>query len=87
MLDVLEFYTEQTKNDDDDYDGVLDRSSSERWAAMMHESKKSPLPTPQRPAPPRPAPPPPMMTRRQDERSVSKYDAVLYTLLLIQQLL
>ncbi|CDS12696.1 Putative STE/STE20/PAKA protein kinase [Lichtheimia ramosa] len=68
VLDVLEFYTEQTKNDDDDYDGVLDRSSSERWAAMMHESKKSPLPTPQRPAPPRPAPPPPMMTRRQDER-------------------
>ncbi|KAI9245889.1 kinase-like domain-containing protein [Phascolomyces articulosus] len=73
VLDVLEFYTEQTKRDQDDYSSPTsptshmssrDRSSGERWAAMMHESKKSPtngpLPTAHRPAPPRPAPPPPV---------------------------
>ncbi|KAI9323575.1 kinase-like domain-containing protein [Dichotomocladium elegans] len=68
VLDVLEFYTEQSKRD-----------SGERWAAMMHEPVKktvqAPPPHPSalsmqtRPAPPRPAPPPPMSptSRRPDE--------------------
>ena len=84
VLDVLEFYTEQTKRDQDDYDSPTppspsnstSRSSGERWAAMMHESKKSaaaPLPTPHRPAPPRPAPPPPsaLSTRRPQPPDIS----------------
>ncbi|ORZ03684.1 kinase-like domain-containing protein [Syncephalastrum racemosum] len=65
VLDVLEFYTEQTKRENEEYGGphmhgTVDRSSGERWAAMMHESKKSAaMPLPQGKAPPRPAPPPP----------------------------
>ncbi|KAI7856391.1 kinase-like domain-containing protein [Circinella umbellata] len=83
VLDVLEFYTEQTKRDQDDYDSPTSpspshstsRSSGERWAAMMHESKKSPaLPTPHRAAPPRPAPPPPsaLNTRRPQPPDISE---------------
>lgn len=74
VLDVLEFYTEQTKRENEEYGsshlmGAVERSSGERWAAMMHESKKSaaaPLPIPTRAPPPRPAPPPPSNARRPD---------------------
>ncbi|ORX60367.1 Pkinase-domain-containing protein [Hesseltinella vesiculosa] len=63
VLDVLEFYTEQTKREAEEYGesnlrGAVERMSSERWAALVAEAKSSPntpIPTPHRPAP---APPP-----------------------------
>jgi protein-serine/threonine kinase len=58
-LDVLEFYTEQTKREAEEYgssnlQGAVERMSDDRWAAMMHDSNQH------RPAPSRPAPPPPV---------------------------
>lgn len=61
VLDVLEFYTEQTKREAEEYgsshlQGAVERRSDDRWAALMHEPTKQH----HRPAPPRPAPPPPI---------------------------
>ncbi|KAI8081055.1 kinase-like domain-containing protein [Thamnidium elegans] len=63
VLDVLEFYTEQTKREAEEYGssnlkGAVERMSDDRWAALIQESNGG-----HRPAPPRPAPPPP---RRND---------------------
>lgn len=68
VLDVLEFYTEQTKREAEQYgssqlQGAVERMSDDRWAALLQESKKSPstpIPTSIRAPPPRPAPPPPL---------------------------
>lgn len=69
VLDVLEFYTEQTKREAEEYgtshlQGAVERRSDDRWAALLQESKKSPnTPIPSsavRTPPPRPAPPPPL---------------------------
>jgi protein-serine/threonine kinase len=70
VLDVLEFYTEQTKREAEEYgssnlQGAVERMSDDRWAALIQESKQTQMP-PQRPAPPRPAPPPPNAKRPQD---------------------
>jgi protein-serine/threonine kinase len=70
VLDVLEFYTEQTKREAEEYGssnlkGAVERTSDDRWDALIQESKGTQLP-PQRPAPPRPAPPPPSAKRSQD---------------------
>ncbi|RCH96672.1 Protein kinase, partial [Rhizopus stolonifer] len=67
VLDVLEFYTEQTKREAEDYGqsnlkGAVERMSDDRWAALVQESKQAPP----RPAPPRPAPPSPPHARRTD---------------------
>ncbi|CEP13652.1 hypothetical protein [Parasitella parasitica] len=65
VLDVLEFYTEQTKREAEEYgssnlQGAVERMSDDRWAALINErSEKTPM-SHQRPAPPRPAPPPPI---------------------------
>ncbi|KAI9263749.1 kinase-like domain-containing protein [Sporodiniella umbellata] len=69
VLDVLEFYTEQTKREAEEYgssnlQGAVERLSDDRWAALIQE-KKQPQ-GPPRPAPPRPAPPPPHAKRPQD---------------------
>ncbi|KAI8069203.1 kinase-like domain-containing protein [Gongronella butleri] len=63
VLDVLEFYTEQTKREAEEYGqsnlrSTVERMSSDRWAALVREANSSPstpIPTPHRPAP---APPP-----------------------------
>lgn len=70
VLDVLEFYTEQTKREAEEYgtsnlQGAVERMSDDRWAALIQESKQT-KPVPHRPAPPRPAPPPPIARRPQD---------------------
>ncbi|EIE92236.1 hypothetical protein RO3G_17043 [Rhizopus delemar RA 99-880] len=70
VLDVLEFYTEQTKREAEEYgssnlQGAVERMSDDRWDALIQESKQTQMP-PQRPAPPRPAPPPPNAKRPQD---------------------
>ncbi|CAO3702494.1 unnamed protein product [Rhizopus stolonifer] len=69
VLDVLEFYTEQTKREAEEYgssnlQGAVERLSDDRWAALIHEAKQPQGPP--RPAPPRPAPPPPHAKRPQD---------------------
>lgn len=69
-MDVLEFYTEQTKREAEEYgssnlQGAVERMSDDRWDALIQESKQTQMP-PQRPAPPRPAPPPPNAKRPQD---------------------
>ncbi|SAM08969.1 hypothetical protein [Absidia glauca] len=59
VLDVLEFYTEQTKREAEEYGesnlrGAVERMSDDRWAALVREAKSSPstpIPTPHRPAP------------------------------------
>ncbi|ORZ21327.1 kinase-like domain-containing protein [Absidia repens] len=59
VLDVLEFYTEQTKREAEEYGesnlrGAVERMSGDRWAALVREAKSSPstpIPTPHRPAP------------------------------------
>lgn len=66
VLDVLEFYTEQTKREAEEYgssnlQGAVERMSDDRWAALIQESANG-----HRPAPPRPAPPPPTQQRRND---------------------
>ncbi|KAI8393513.1 kinase-like domain-containing protein [Radiomyces spectabilis] len=73
VLDVLEFYTEQTKREAEEYGsshlkGAVERRSDDRWAAFMQDAQKSPtspMPSQHRP-PPRPAPPPPTNARRPD---------------------
>ena len=45
VLDVLEFYTEQTKREAEEYgashlQGAVERMSDDRWAALLQESKK-----------------------------------------------
>lgn len=70
VLDVLEFYTEQTKREAEEYgtsnlQGAVERMSDDRWAALIQESKQT-KPVPHRPAPPRPAPPPPIARHPQD---------------------
>lgn len=79
MLDVLEFYTEQTKREAEEYgqshlQGAVERMSDDRWAALIQESKKSPstpIPAAGRTPPPRPAPPPPT-TGRLPDRDVNE---------------
>ncbi|CAO3586766.1 unnamed protein product [Absidia cylindrospora] len=59
VLDVLEFYTEQTKREAEEYGesnlrGAVERMSDDKWAALVREAKSSPstpIPTPHRPAP------------------------------------
>jgi protein-serine/threonine kinase len=59
VLDVLEFYTEQTKREAEEYGesnlrGAVERMSGDKWAALVREAKSSPstpIPTPHRPAP------------------------------------
>ncbi|KAI7860862.1 kinase-like domain-containing protein [Circinella umbellata] len=46
VLDVLEFYTEQTKREAEEYgashlQGAVERMSDDRWAALLQESKKA----------------------------------------------
>lgn len=65
VLDVLEFYTEQTKREAEEYgsshlQGAVERRSDDRWAALLQESKKSAASAAGRVPPPRPPPPPPM---------------------------
>lgn len=68
VLDVLEFYTEQTKREAEEYgssnlQGAVERMSDDRWAALIADSnngQSQQLPQQHRPAPPRPAPPPPV---------------------------
>jgi protein-serine/threonine kinase len=65
VLDVLEFYTEQTKREAEEYgssnlQSTVERMSDDRWAALVQEAKNT---TPHRPAPSRPAPPPPSPKR------------------------
>ncbi|KAF7731218.1 Protein kinase [Apophysomyces ossiformis] len=62
VLDVLEFYTEQTKREAEEYgssnlQGAVERMSDDRWAALLHDHKApaSPARTAHRPAPPPPA--------------------------------
>ncbi|KAG0185849.1 Protein kinase [Apophysomyces sp. BC1034] len=62
VLDVLEFYTEQTKREAEEYgssnlQGAVERMSDDRWAALIQDSKASAAParTAHRPAPPPPA--------------------------------
>ncbi|KAI7894103.1 kinase-like domain-containing protein [Mucor mucedo] len=66
VLDVLEFYTEQTKREAEEYgssnlQGAVERMSDDRWAALISESGH-------RPAPPRPAPPPPQQQQQQQQQ-------------------
>ncbi|PHZ17189.1 Pkinase-domain-containing protein [Rhizopus microsporus ATCC 52813] len=66
VLDVLEFYAEQTKREEEEYgtselQGAVERMSGLNWAKYMQE-EKSPIPTvklPPKMVPTRPAPPPP----------------------------
>lgn len=68
VLDVLEFYTEQTKREAEEYgssnlQGAVERMSDDRWAALIADSNNGQpqqLQQQHRPAPPRPAPPPPV---------------------------
>ncbi|KAL0083740.1 kinase-like domain-containing protein [Phycomyces blakesleeanus] len=80
VLDVLEFYTEQTKREADEYGssqlmGAVERSSGDRWADLMHEPTQQHIPS-------RPAPSPPTQGRRPDlydsmnDLSISKNDRV-----------
>ncbi|KAI9354005.1 kinase-like domain-containing protein [Pilaira anomala] len=69
VLDVLEFYTEQTKREAEEYGsshlkGAVERMSDDRWAALIQESTANGN---HRPAPPRPAPPPPRRTNELNE--------------------
>ncbi|KAI8638855.1 kinase-like domain-containing protein [Parasitella parasitica] len=72
VLDVLEFYTEQTKREAEEYgtsklQGAVERMSDDRWAALINEGSGQPTMPHHRPAPPRPAPPPPIQSgNRQD---------------------
>ncbi|KAL9537551.1 hypothetical protein MBANPS3_011678 [Mucor bainieri] len=72
VLDVLEFYTEQTKREAEEYgssnlQGAVERMSDDRWAALINErSEQKPI-SPHRPAPPRPAPPPPIQSGRRPD--------------------
>lgn len=66
-MDVLEFYTEQTKREAEEYGSshlqdTVERRSEDRWDALISEPKQNI--TPHRPAPPRPAPPPPVQSGR-----------------------
>ncbi|CAO3639009.1 unnamed protein product [Cunninghamella blakesleeana] len=73
VLDVLEFYTEQTKREAEEYGesnlrGAVEKMSGDRWAALVHEAKNSPntpIPTPHRPAP---APPSASKSSQQQQR-------------------
>lgn len=72
-MDVLEFYTEQTKREAEEYGesnlrGAVERMSDDRWAALVREAKSSPstpIPTPHRPAP---APPQQQQQQQQQKR-------------------
>lgn len=59
----MEFYTEQTKREAEEYgssnlQGAVERMSDDRWAALIQENNSN-ANSQHRPAPPRPAPPPP----------------------------
>jgi hypothetical protein len=65
----LEFYTEQTKREAEEYgssnlQGAVERMSDDRWAALIQENNNAA--NNHRPAPPRPAPPPPVGTQRKN---------------------
>ncbi|KAI9244444.1 kinase-like domain-containing protein [Sporodiniella umbellata] len=67
VLDVLEFYTEQTKQEAEEYgqsnlQGAVERMSGGRLAGFNQDPKQIPT----RPPPPRPAPPPPHLRRPED---------------------
>jgi hypothetical protein len=73
VLDVLEFYAEQTKREEEEYgtsqlQGAVERMSGVGWAKMIQENslhqeeQKQPVPNvklPPKNIPTRPAPPPP----------------------------
>ncbi|KAI9303351.1 kinase-like domain-containing protein [Cunninghamella echinulata] len=71
VLDVLEFYTEQTKREAEEYGesnlrGAVEKMSGDRWAALVHEAKNSP--TTPIPTPHRPAPAPPSATKNSNQQ-------------------
>ncbi|KAI8342345.1 kinase-like domain-containing protein [Chlamydoabsidia padenii] len=77
VLDVLEFYTEQTKREAEEYGesnlrGAVERMSDDRWAALVREAKSSPstpIPTPHRPAP---APPGAINTQKRPDQDLNE---------------
>ncbi|KAI8992270.1 kinase-like domain-containing protein [Pilobolus umbonatus] len=75
VLDVLEFYTEQTKREAEEYGtsnlkGAVERRSDERWANLLQESKQiAAKPPTHRVPPPRPAPPPPNISSKHPDIS------------------
>ncbi|OAD70890.1 hypothetical protein PHYBLDRAFT_114945 [Phycomyces blakesleeanus NRRL 1555(-)] len=87
VLDVLEFYTEQTKREAEEYgsshlQGAVERRSDDRWAALIQEKQPtSPTSAANYRPIPRPAPAPPSQTYPErdvndmmDELSVSQSD-------------
>lgn len=68
-MDVLEFYAEQTKREEEEYgtselQGAVERMSGLNWAKEMQQQAEKPtVKLPRKTAPtPRPAPPPPPET-------------------------
>lgn len=71
VIDVLEFYAEQTKREEEEYgasqlQGAVERMSGVNWAKLMHEQQlkdqqqmKPNVKLPPKTIPMRPAPPPP----------------------------
>ncbi|RCH78276.1 Protein kinase, partial [Rhizopus stolonifer] len=76
VLDVLEFYAEQTKREEEEYgtsklQGAVERMSGLNWAKEMQESKaqKPTVKLPPKTVPTRPAPPPPDATSSSESKS------------------
>ncbi|KAG1058046.1 hypothetical protein G6F43_000165 [Rhizopus delemar] len=85
VLDVLEFYAEQTKREEEEYgtselQGAVERMSGLNWAKHMQKDEKAtPKPTvklPRKAVPTRPAPPPPHAPSKSDT-TANKYPKVL----------
>ncbi|KAI7900070.1 kinase-like domain-containing protein [Cokeromyces recurvatus] len=91
VLDVLEFYAEQTKREEEEYgtsqlQGAVERMSGLGWAKMMQEnslqqtSQKKPIPNvklPSKNIPPRPAPPPPSALQALSELKIQEQQTQL----------
>jgi protein-serine/threonine kinase len=84
VLDVLEFYAEQTKREEEEYgtselQGAVERMSGLNWAKHMQKDEKAtPKPTvklPRKAVPTRPAPPPPHAPSKSDT-TANKYPKV-----------
>jgi protein-serine/threonine kinase len=71
VLDVLEFYTEETKREAEEYGP--NNGGDDRWAALLNDGQH-------RPAPPRPAPPPPNrnMNDMMDELAIRTVNINIY---------
>jgi hypothetical protein len=88
VLDVLEFYTEQTKREAEEYgssnlQSTVERLSDDKWANLIQDNH-----TPARPAPPRPAPPPPNARRNDmndmmDDLAIRSVMYIIFNYLLI----